>query len=98
MMLRRGSRGFLLPLAREKTIPASPHLRAGRYCMGKGACVLYIFTIPLKPMKAMARMPAEMRAMGMPRILSGSSVRLSCSRMPAKTTSAKVKPKAMEMA
>lgn len=98
MALRRGRRDFLLPLAREKTVPVSSQMRAGRYCMGEGACAPYIFTIPLKPMKAMARIPAEMRAMGMPRILSGSSVRLSCSRMPAKTTSAKVKPKAMEMA
>ena len=58
----------------------------------------YIFTMPLKPMKAIARMPAEMSAMGMPFIEAGSSVRESCSRIPAKTTSAKVKPKAMEMA
>ena len=54
--------------------------------------------MPLKPMKAMARMPAEMRAMGMPFIEEGSSVRASCSRIPAKTTRASVKPMAMEMA
>lgn len=58
----------------------------------------YIFTIPLKPMKAMARMPAEMSAMGMPFIEAGSSVRASCSRIPAKTTRASVKPIAMEIA
>lgn len=58
----------------------------------------YIFTMPLKPMKAMARIPAEMRAMGMPFIEAGSSVRESCSRMPAKTTRASVKPIAMEIA
>lgn len=40
MVLRRGSRGFLLPFAREKTIPASSQMRAGRYCMGEGACTL----------------------------------------------------------
>lgn len=60
--------------------------------------VSYIFTMPLKPMKAIARMPAEMRAMGMPFIEVGSSVRESCSRMPAKTTRASVKPIAMEIA
>ena len=60
--------------------------------------VLYIFTMPLKPMKAMARMPAEMSAMGIPFIEEGSSVRASCSRIPAKTTRASVKPIAMEMA
>ena len=58
----------------------------------------YIFTMPLKPMKAIARMPAEMRAMGMPFIEAGSSVRESCSRIPAKTTRASVKPIAMEIA
>ena len=58
----------------------------------------YIFTMPLKPMKAIARIPAEMRAMGMPFIEAGSSVRESCSRMPAKTTRASVKPIAMEIA
>jgi len=52
----------------------------------------YIFTMPLKPMKAIARIPAEMRAMGMPFIEAGSSVRESCSRMPAKTTRASGKP------
>lgn len=54
--------------------------------------------MPLKPIKAIARMPAEMRAMGMPFIEAGSSVRESCSRMPAKTTRASVKPMAMEIA
>ena len=98
MALRRGRRGFFLPLCLPKTIPASSQMRAGRYCMGEGARAPYIFTMPLKPMKAMARRPAEISAMGMPFIAGGSSVRLSCSRMPAKTTSARVKPKAMEMA
>ena len=60
--------------------------------------VLYIFTMPLKPMKAIARIPAEMRAMGIPFIEAGSSVRESCSRIPAKTTRASVKPIAMEIA
>ena len=64
----------------------------------KESCASYIFTMPLKPMKAIARMPAEMRAMGMPFIEAGSSVRESCSRMPAKTTRASVKPIAMEIA
>ena len=54
--------------------------------------------MPLKPMKAIARIPAEMRAMGMPFIEAGSSVRESCSRIPAKTTRASVKPIAMEIA
>ena len=94
LLRRSGSSPFLL----EDTIPASPHLRAGRYCRGEGACASYIFTIPLKPMKAIARIPAEMRAMGMPFIEAGSSVRESCSRMPAKTTRASVKPIAMEIA
>ena len=65
---------------------------------GEGACLSYIFTMPLKPMKAIARIPAEMRAMGMPFIEAGSSVRESCSRIPAKTTRASVKPIAMEIA
>ena len=98
MVLRRRRWGFLLPLCLGKIIPASSQMRAGRYCMGEGACAPYIFTMPLKPMKAMARRPAEINAMGMPFIAGGSSVRLSCSRMPAKTTSARVKPRAMEMA
>ena len=61
-------------------------------------CAPYIFTMPLKPMKAIARMPAEMSAMGMPFIEAGNSVRESCSRMPANTTRASVKPIAMEIA
>ena len=49
----------------------------------------------LNPMKAIARMPAVTRAMGTPFIPLGVPVSSSCSRMPAKMTSARVKPTAM---
>ena len=56
------------------------------------------YTTPVKPMKAMARMPAVMRAMGVPFMPFGASISSMCSRMPAKMTNAKAKPKAMPTA
>ena len=55
-------------------------------------------TIPLKPINAIASIPAEISAIGIPRKATGSSVRASCSRIPAKTTRASVKPKAVDIA
>ena len=52
-------------------------------------------TRPLKPMKAMARMPAVTSAIGTPFMPRGVPVRSSCSRMPAKSISASAKPTAM---
>ena len=49
-------------------------------------------------MNAMARSPAQMSAMGTPRIAAGTSVRASCSRMPAKMDIAIVKPMAVAKA
>ena len=60
--------------------------------------VLSPLSTPLKPMKAIARRPAVMRAMLMPCSPLGTSIMASCSRMPAKTTSAKAKPIAVLMA
>ena len=60
-------------------------------------CVFYgRGTRLLKPMKAMARIPAVTSAMGTPFMPLGVPVSSSCSRMPAKMTSARVKPTAME--
>ncbi len=56
------------------------------------------YTTPVKPMNAMARMPAVMRAMGVPFMPFGASISSMCSRMPAKMTNAKAKPKAMPTA
>ena len=50
---------------------------------------------PLNPMKAMANRPAVTRAMLIPCMPFGTDTRLSCSRMPAKMTRAKPKPKAV---
>ena len=58
-------------------------------CYGRG-------TRPLKPMKAMARMPAVTSAMGTPFMPLGVPVRSICSRRPAKITSAMAKPTAIE--
>ena len=49
----------------------------------------YYFTMPLKPMKARARMPTLMMAMGTPLKALGTSFRARCSRMPAKITMAR---------
>ena len=56
------------------------------------------FTIPAKPIKAMARSPAVIRAVGIPSIFLGSFTMLSCSRMPAKRMIASPKPMAVDMA
>ena len=56
---------------------------------------IHIYTKLEKPMKAMARMPAVMSAMGTPFIPLGISTSSSCSRRPAKMTMATVKPMAM---
>lgn len=58
----------------------------------------YKRTMPLKPIKAIAKMPADIRAMGIPRKATGISVRANCSLIPAKTTIASVKPIAVEIA
>ena len=47
------------------------------------------FTIPLKPMKARAKIPTLMMAMGTPLKALGTSFRARCSRMPAKITIAR---------
>ena len=49
-------------------------------------------------MNAIARRPATMRAVGMPSMPLGSLVRASCSRIPAKSTSASPKPADVESA
>ena len=49
-----------------------------------------------KPMKAMARMPAVTSAIGVPRNDSGTSSNSNRSRIPAKSTSASAKPRAVE--
>ncbi len=54
------------------------------------------YTSPEKPMKAMARIPAVIKAMGVPRNATGTSSISSRSRIPAKSTSAKAKPRAVE--
>lgn len=53
--------------------------------------------IPEKPMNAMARMPAHMRAMGTPFMARGSGINSNCSRMPANIHRASVNPKEVEM-
>ena len=55
-------------------------------------------TTPVNPMNAMAKMPAMIRAMGVPFMPLGASIRSTCSRMPANSTKAKAKPKAMPTA
>ena len=55
-------------------------------------------TMPEKPMKAMAKRPAVIRAMGVPFIPAGMDVRASCSRMPAKIVRASPYPIAVEAA
>jgi len=55
---------------------------------GPGAGGRYL-TMPLKPMKARARMPTLMMAMGTPLKALGTSLRARCSRMPAKMTMAR---------
>ena len=62
---------------------------SGSHLYGRG-------TRLLKPMKAMARIPAGTSAMGTPFMPLGVPVSSSYSRMPAKMTSARVKPTAME--
>ena len=47
-------------------------------------------------MKAMARMPAVTSAIGVPRNDSGTSSNSNRSRIPAKSTSASAKPRAVE--
>ena len=54
----------------------------------KGAGSNYL-TIPLKPMKARARIPTLMMAMGTPLKALGTLFRARCSRMPAKMTMAR---------
>ena len=55
-----------------------------------------VYTSPEKPMKAMARMPAVTSAIGVPRNDSGTSSNSNRSRIPAKSTSASAKPRAVE--
>ena len=50
---------------------------------------LFYLTMPLKPMKASARMPTLTRAMGTPLNALGTSHRARCSRIPAKITIAR---------
>lgn len=54
-----------------------------------------VYTIPEKPIKAMARMPAVTSAIGIPFISLGISANSSVSRIPAKITSASPKPRAV---
>ena len=54
----------------------------------KGAGSNYL-TMPLKPMKARARIPTLMMAMGTPLKALGTLFRARCSRMPAKMTMAR---------
>ncbi len=49
-------------------------------------------------MNARASMPAVIKAIGTPCIPFGTSARASCSRIPAKTTKANVKPKPLDNA
>ncbi len=53
------------------------------------------YTSPENPMNAMARMPAVMSAMGTPRKAPGTSSKSRRSRIPAKSTSARAKPRAV---
>ena len=52
-------------------------------------------TSPENPMNAMARMPAVTRAIGIPLNALGTSSKSRRSRIPAKSTSAKAKPRAV---
>ena len=54
--------------------------------------------MPEKPIKAKANSPAVMRAMGIPRIALGTSLKVSCSRIPAKMVRARVNPMAVDTA
>lgn len=54
------------------------------------------YTRPEKPMKAMARIPAVMSAMGTPRNDLGTSSKSRRSRIPAKRISARAKPRAVD--
>ncbi len=60
----------------------------------KSACASS-YTSPEKPMNAMARIPAVTSAMGMPLNALGTSSKSNRSRIPAKSTSASAKPKAV---
>lgn len=53
------------------------------------------YTSPEKPMKAMARIPAVISAIGTPLNALGTSSNSSLSRMPAKSTSARANPSAV---
>ena len=53
------------------------------------------YTSPEKPMKAMARIPAVISAIGTPLNALGTSSNSSLSRMPAKSTSARANPNAV---
>lgn len=56
------------------------------------------YTIPVNPMNARARMPAVIKAIGVPFMPSGTSISSVCSRTPAKIISASAKPQAMPAA
>lgn len=60
--------------------------------------IMLFHTMPEKPMKAMAKRPAVIRAMGVPFIPAGMDVRASCSRIPAKIVRASPYPIAVEAA
>ena len=53
------------------------------------------YTSPENPMKAMARIPAVISAMGTPLKALGTSSKSRRSRIPAKSTSARAKPSAV---
>ena len=56
------------------------------------------YTIPEKPMNAIARRPVVIRAIGIPCKGFGMLESDNCSRIPAKTINAKAKPIAVEAA
>ncbi len=75
----------------EKEVPAPPTGGTGT-AQYPGKC----YTSPEKPMKAMARIPAVISAMGTPLKAAGTSSKSRRSRRPAKRTSASPKPMAVE--
>lgn len=56
------------------------------------------YTSPEKPMKAIANIPAAIKAIGVPFNPFGTSCKSKCSLMPAKSTSASPKPTAFATA
>jgi hypothetical protein len=58
--------------------------------------IVIYFTMPVKPIKARARIPAMTSEMGTPFIPLGTSTISSCSLIPARIISASPKPIAVE--